>query len=108
LTAAPRAGSAAAWAETEEWRRSTKTRKKPDACMRLLPTLANRRKNHSLQALVRQFNHRSNRRINYRRPSHLTNHSQGCFQGEIEIFGTGAVVVLFDAQTGHFPAKERL
>ena len=40
-------------------------------------------------------NHHSNRRINYRKPSHLRNHSQGCFQGDIEIFGAGAVVVLF-------------
>jgi hypothetical protein len=75
--------------------------------MRLSPTLANRRKNHPLQALLRQFNHR-NRRVNYRRPSHLNNHSQGCFLGEIEIFGPGAVTILFDAEACHFPAKERL
>ena len=50
----------------------------------------------------------ANRRINYRRPSHLSNHSQGCFQGDIEIFGTGAVTILFDAEACHFPAKECL
>ena len=50
-------------------------------------------------------NHRSNR---HRKPSHLSNHSQGCFQGDIEIFGAGAVIILFNAETYHFPAKECL
>ena len=76
-------------------------------CMRLSPTLANRRKNHPVQLFLGRFNHR-NRRVNYRKPSHLNNHSQGCFQGDIEIFGPGAVTILFDAEADHFPAKERL
>ena len=84
-----------------------KTRKKLDACMRLSPTLANRRKNHPVQLLLGRLNHR-NRRVNYRKPSHLNNHSQGCFQGDIEIFGAGAVTILFDAEACHFPAKEGL
>jgi hypothetical protein len=49
-----------------------------------------------------------NRRVNYRKPSHLNNHSQGCSQGDIEIFGPGGVTILFNAETDHFPAKEGL
>ena len=76
--------------------RPPKTRTKPDACMRLSPTLASRRNNHPGQLLLGRFNHR-NRRVNYRRPLHLNNHSQGCFQGDIAIFGTGAVTILLNA-----------
>ena len=60
-------------------------------------TLAIRRKNHPVQLLLRQLNNSKPSQQPSRKPSHLSNHSQGCFQSDIEIFGTGTVVVLFNA-----------